>query len=103
MPFDALLSVRMLRVHGEPSLLSCIYDITDFKRIERAKRDSDARYRILTESAEVGISQLDAAWRCVYANPALCRILEVTDHIEIGDGIADFAVEDSKARIRAER
>jgi PAS domain S-box-containing protein len=103
-PFTALVSSRILQIGDEPALLSCIYDITEIKRIEQARHESETRYRTLAENALVGIAQLDEAWNCVYANPALRRMLEVGDDYDMsGHWLSDFATPESRERMIAQR
>jgi len=49
--FEAMLSGAMIEVDREPHLVVALLDLTEQKRIERAQRDADARYRALFESA----------------------------------------------------
>jgi PAS domain S-box-containing protein len=54
-------------------------DITEPKRIEQARQESDQRWRAVYESWAVGIRLSDAAGRIVAANPALQRMLGYTE------------------------
>ncbi|MBM3571456.1 MAG: PAS domain S-box protein, partial [Alphaproteobacteria bacterium] len=94
--FPALLSSCVMPIQGEAVLLSCIYDIAELKATERARSDSEARYRILAEKAQVGIVHLDASWNCTYANPAACRMLEVAEMPQIvGRSMIEFSTPES--------
>ncbi|GBD44990.1 putative signaling protein [bacterium HR40] len=67
---------RILRVseHRTPEggRVGLRVDVTELERNRLALERSEARFRLLAEHAPVGIWQLDAAGRTVYANPA-CR------------------------------
>src|SRR4030095_15797701 len=52
---DVRLSLQELEIDGKRCGLTIFHDITDGKRIEAALRDSEERYRALTQSASDGI------------------------------------------------
>ncbi|MDX1540405.1 MAG: EAL domain-containing protein, partial [Geminicoccaceae bacterium] len=58
-------------------------DVTEAKRREEALRASETRFRSLSESSPIGIFQVDASNRAVYANPALCRMFGVQSFEQI--------------------
>lgn len=51
-------------------------DVTALEHSRRALEESEGRFRALAEHAPIGIWQLDAQGRTVYANPALRRMLD---------------------------
>jgi PAS domain S-box-containing protein len=53
-------------------------DITERKQAEQALRDSEERLRALLEMLPVGVSVLDDSRRIRFANPALARILRLS-------------------------
>ncbi|OGO01470.1 MAG: hypothetical protein A2Y72_04915 [Chloroflexi bacterium RBG_13_53_26] len=60
----------------QQATLGSLTDVTERKRMERASRESDERYRTLFESAEEGILIIDNETdKFTYANPAICRML----------------------------
>ncbi|MBM4444468.1 MAG: PAS domain S-box protein [Chloroflexi bacterium] len=70
---EAVTAIQFLE---KQAMLGSVADVTDRKRLERASRDSDERYRTLFESAEEGILVLDnETGGFTYANPAICRLL----------------------------
>lgn len=73
-------------------------DITQLKEVEEALRSSEARYRVLAESTNLGIWQLDTDGRTVYANPAMCEMLGVERWQEIGDDTFDAFMDAPSAR-----
>jgi PAS domain S-box-containing protein len=56
-------------------IMSIGSDITDRKRAEEARRETEANYRKLFEYAPEGILIADAESRYLDANPAICRML----------------------------
>jgi PAS domain S-box-containing protein len=53
-------------------------DITERKRAEDALRESEQKLKTIFEVLPVGVSILDAERQLVYANPALSRILDIS-------------------------
>jgi PAS domain S-box-containing protein len=53
-------------------------DITDRKRAEESLRESEQKLKTIFEVLPVGVSILDAERQLVYANPALSRILDIS-------------------------
>jgi PAS domain S-box-containing protein len=73
---DVWYHARFLSFHarGEPHLLLMISDVTGRKRAEEALRESEGKFRTLTEAVEVGIfhSLLDGTF--LHVNPAIARM-----------------------------
>ncbi|HSN25594.1 MAG TPA: PAS domain S-box protein, partial [Kofleriaceae bacterium] len=69
--FDAILSVEIIEIGGEPHYLATLQDITDRKRAEAALRESEARFRQLAENIREVFWLYDTAERkVVYVSPA---------------------------------
>jgi PAS domain S-box-containing protein len=70
---------------GKPiRLIGCSMDITDIKRAEEARRESEQRFRTIVEIANEGIWLIDTEARTRYMNARMAEILgylpdEVTD------------------------
>ncbi|MBL8056954.1 MAG: PAS domain S-box protein, partial [Anaerolineales bacterium] len=77
--WDAYLHLRCVTdPAGRPLYLEgFVEDITERKRAETALRESERKLQTLIELLPIGISILNAERRVVYANPALCRILDM--------------------------
>jgi len=61
-------------------------DITAEKQNERRLRESELRFRTLSESSPAGIFQLDLQGRALYVNEALCLLAGVPPEKALGDG-----------------
>ena len=61
--------------HGKPvSILGLARDITERKQLEKALRESEAKYRSLVETAIEGVASIDLNGNLTFINDALCRM-----------------------------
>ncbi len=58
--------------------VSANHDITERKRAEQALKDSEQRFRDISDNAQEFIWELDARGRCTYISPAIEKILGYT-------------------------
>ena len=72
-------------------------DVTDRKRVERAPKDNEEKYRALIESQAVGISEVDRQERFIFANQAAHDIFGVLPGELIGRSLEDFTDEENYA------
>jgi PAS domain S-box-containing protein len=88
------------------ALLSAFYqrDLIRLRLAEGALRASEEKYRTLAEAGGVGIWQVTPDGRTIYANPAMCALLEIDKPEELaGRTYHDFFPQHSQAVIEAER
>ena len=64
-----------IEVGGRKLLYSIIHDVTERKRAEEARQQSEERYRNIFDYASVGIYQSTVDGKLITANPTLARIL----------------------------
>ncbi len=74
--------------HAEPlrnaageiaGVIGIAIDITERQAAIQALRENEIRYRTLAETGSMGIWHIDANGYTIYANPALCAMLELDD------------------------
>lgn len=77
-------------------------DITEHRRVERALRESEERFRTLVDYATDGIFIADAGGRYLDVNPAGARMLGRTREQLLGLAVADVVAPDEAGRIGPE-
>ena len=76
-------------VDGESVIQCNIRDITDRKRAEESLRQSEARLRVVTERARVGLVVVDADHCFTFSNAAFSMMFGLSDGSIVGKSIAD--------------
>jgi len=72
------------------------FDITDSKKAEQIRRESEKKYRQIVETAQEGIWLVDEDNKTTFVNNKLCEILGYTQTEMIGKGI--FKLMDAKGK-----
>jgi PAS domain S-box-containing protein len=100
---------RWLREYGQPEwdaehqrvvrLIAATQDITEAKRAEETIRESEHRYRLITENANDLISLFDAQGRYVYASPSHQLITGYDPAALVGARVIDFVHPDDSAMV----
>jgi hypothetical protein len=76
---------------GIPYAVCCIaWDMTDARRAELARRESEERYRRIVETANEGVWIIDADHRTTFANTRMAEMLGVAGDDLTGRPMADF-------------
>ncbi|HOI74455.1 MAG TPA: PAS domain S-box protein [Syntrophales bacterium] len=94
------LSAASIDLSDRPTIMGSMFDITDRKHAEEALRESEARFRDLSENAPDIIYTLDMTGAVTYANPAWKRILGHDVQELQGRYFTDFAREDDRRTYR---
>jgi len=81
-------------------VLSSIRDISDRKRMENAIRESEERYRLVTESAYDLISLLDLEGNRLYCNKAFKRVLGYNPEELIGRNFIDLIYPEDREYVK---
>ena len=81
---DIQVSARAVSVSGRRFIQSIWRDITEHKRAEEAIRESEERFRTLTERASEGISVVGAEGTILYESPSIERILGYRPEDRVG-------------------
>jgi PAS domain S-box-containing protein len=98
-PFPALITVTA--TFGEDGAITrfdgAVEDLTERKRAERCFLASEERFRIVFETAEIGIALTDMQGGITRANPALCRFLQRSEADLVGARFDDLLVDIDRA------
>jgi PAS domain S-box-containing protein len=98
-PFPALITVSA--TFGENGSITrfdgAVEDLSERKRAERCFLTSEERFRIVFETAEIGIALTDMQGGVTRANPALCRFLQRTERELVGERFDDLLVDTGRA------
>ena len=86
--WTGLVSSELIDVDGEPCALSLIADITEAKRAELAKRESEDRFRLVANAAPVMIWMSDPDKLCNYFNQRWLEFTGRSSEQELGNGWA---------------
>ena len=73
-----------------------VRDLTERRRAEQALRESEARFRSIVEHSHDGITIVDDAFKLVYVNEELCRIIDYEPAEVIGKDFGTFVDEDDR-------
>ena len=81
-----LVSSELIDLNGEPCVLSLIADITDAKRAEAARRESEDRFRLVANTAPVMIWMSATDKLCNYFNQPWLDFTGRSIEAELGNG-----------------
>jgi two-component system, cell cycle sensor histidine kinase and response regulator CckA len=96
-----LKSVKRIQVGGQEKLLECFVDITDRKQVEEALRESERRFRSLTEAASDWIWEINNDGFYTYSSPKIKDLLGYEPEDVIGKTPFDLMPGDEAERIEA--
>ena len=87
---EALFSGGLLQIDGAPHMVIAFRDVTEQRRIERARQHADARYRAIFESAVDGMVIFGSEGVLLDVNPAVCRMLGYSREEMVGRHFRTF-------------
>ncbi len=80
-------------------IVDVVRDITRQGEVEEALRKNEARFGALTEFSPAGIYMTDLQGRCVFANPAWCRMAGLSAEDALGDRWQEGLHKEDRERI----
>ncbi len=92
--WTGLVSAELINLNGEPCALSLIADITEVKRAELARRESEARFRLVANTAPVMIWMSGPDKLCTYFNRPWLDFTGRAVEAEMGNGWAEGVHQD---------
>ena len=89
--FDAEASISHVELDGQTFYTAILRDVTEARLAKAALVQSEARFRLLAETAPVGIFQTDDHGQCLYVNDRWCQIAGMPADAFIRTGERTFA------------
>ncbi len=98
---DGLLNIYKISIGYDDYLITIFTDITDRKRSEDAIRESEARFRDLTENTTDWIWEMDNRLGTVYSSPGVMHIIGYSPEEILGKKMTDFLPPEEAKRIQS--
>jgi PAS domain S-box-containing protein len=89
--FPVEVSVNLVQVDGKEYFQEIIRDISERRQAEAALRESEERFRLAFENANVGLTMVGLDGRHLQVNEALCRMLGYSREELLGMSVQDTA------------
>ncbi len=86
----ALMFARIIQLRGNPLILTMFFDMTYHKRAEEALRESEEKFRAISNTAVDAILVMDNDGKISYWNPAAERMFGYTSNEAIGNELHIF-------------
>jgi len=97
-PFDAEVALNALTLHGRVYLQASVQDITASRAAEQGLRESEERFRLLSEAAFEGVVITERG-RVVHCNDDLAAMLGYTTEEMVGRPVQDFIAPEDAALV----
>jgi len=97
------ISVNIIDLQGKQVFFSIARDITERKKAEEELRESEEKYKTITETSPVGIWEINQDRKTLYVNPAAISLLELDSTEDLtGKKIDSFFTPESLDVMKAE-
>jgi two-component system, cell cycle sensor histidine kinase and response regulator CckA len=90
-----LISASIIELNGAPHILTVAKDITEHKRTNKALKESEEKYRLLTENMNDVIWQMTPDTVFTYISPSIEKHMGYEAHEVLGRPLWDFITPDS--------
>jgi PAS domain S-box-containing protein len=100
--FDAEVILNPIEVEGTRVVLCVIHDITERKKEDEQRQETEQMFRAIVENSHAGIFTIDEAFRISYANDMVSQMLLCPNDQIIGRDFRDF-LDTESAKVVAER
>lgn len=100
--FDAEVILNPIEVEGNPVVLCIVRDITNRKKEDEQRQETEQMFRAIVENSHAGIFTVDEAFHIIYANDMVSQMLMLPNDAIIGHDFRDFLDKESIALV-AER
>ena len=94
--FDAEVSLNTVEVEGKFVLLAVIRDITEHKKEDEMRLETEQMFRAIVENSHAGIFIVDETFHITYANDMVSQMLLYPNDEIIGHDFREFLDEESR-------
>jgi PAS domain S-box-containing protein len=93
---DTEVTLNAVDIRGKTVLLSIVRDITDRKKEDEARQETEQMFRAIVENSHAGIFTIDENFDIIYANDMVSRMLLRPNEEIIGHDFRDFLDSESQ-------
>ncbi len=93
--FDAEVILNPIEVQGESVVLCIVHDITERKKEDEQRQETEQMFRAIVENSHAGIFTIDETFHITYANDMVSQMLMLPNEQIIGHDFRDFLDKES--------